>query len=268
MCQYKMIAVDLDDTLLDDNWQIKAHDRQAVERAKDVGVKIVIATGRMYCAALPYAEELRLDTPIIAYQGAYIRFHQQVLYNQPLPYDLTMDLLTKIVPLGFHVNIYIDDRLLIAKMNDESRIYQEISGVEPVVVGDLIDYMGQNKIASTKILVVAEEAQLDLLAEELRSDFPGKINVSKSKPFFLELMHNEVDKGRALATVAGYYGIKREEVIAVGDSYNDLEMLNYAGLGVAVANAREEIKSKANYITCSNNQGGVARVIDKFILKK
>lgn len=270
--KYKLIAVDLDDSLLNDQWGIGDADRNAIARAIEAGIKVVIATGRMYCSALPYARELKLQTPLITYQGAYVRFpdSEKVLYDCPLPYDVTLELLSKIVPLGYHINIYVDDQLLVEKMTEEARLYQKIAGIEPIVVGDLENYLvHEKKCGSTKlVVVVAQEKKVDLLAKELHSEFLGRVNITKSKPYFLELMNIKVDKGQALAAVAEYYGIARESTIALGDSYNDLEMLEYAGVGAVVANAREEIKARADYITSANTQGGVAQVINKFIFNE
>lgn len=268
MPEYRMIAADLDDSLLNDRLAISPEDREAVLRAVEAGVKVVLATGRMFRSALPYALELGLDTPLVTYQGAYAAFPGSgaVLYHRPVPMDLALSLLERIEPLGYHTNIYIDDSLIVEKMTAESRLYQSISGVEPVVAGSLGAYLRRVGREPTKVLVVAGEEKLDRLREELKGDFEGKLHITKSKPFFLEFMHPEANKARGLQAVADHYGIDRSEIIAVGDSYNDLEMMEYAGLGAAVANAREDIKRRADYVTRANTDGGVAGVIRRFIL--
>ncbi|MFZ5632817.1 MAG: HAD-IIB family hydrolase [Bacillota bacterium] len=173
--------------------------------------------------------------------------------------------LERIGPTGYHTNIYIDDNLLVERITGESRLYRAISKVEPAQVGDLAAYLCRVRREPTKILVVSAEENLDRLSAELKKDFSDRLHITKSKPYFLEFMHPEATKARALQAVADYYGIAREKIIAVGDSYNDLEMVDYAGLGVVVANAREEVKLKADYVTSANTEGGVARVISKFI---
>jgi HAD superfamily hydrolase (TIGR01484 family) len=145
----------------------------------------------------------------------------------------------------------------------EGRRYSFISGVKPKLVGDLLRVLDRPPI---KLLAIAEEPLLDQLSAELRPKYAGRVHISKSKPFFLEFSHPEATKGHALAALAEFYGIKREEVIAIGDSFNDLEMIEYAGLGVMVANAREELKSLADYVTKANNGAGVVEVIEKFVL--
>jgi len=100
----------------------------------------------------------------------------------------------------------------------------------------------------------------------LRERFGRELYITRSKPYYLEMLHPEATKGRALRVVAGYFGIPRQEVIAIGDSFNDLDMIRYAGLGVVMENAREEVKRFADYVTRSNEDDGVAEVLEKFVL--
>ncbi len=267
MTDYKMIAMDLDDTLLDKQLRIGNADREAIGQAKEAGVKVVLATGRMYRATLPYITELGLDTPAISYQGALVKKPDsgETLMHHPVPFDSAIRIIRAIKPYGYHINLYKDDNLLIARESPESRLYVSIAGVKPIEVGDLEEFLLKEQFNPTKVLAVAREEQLDEITPELKSLFGEKLHITKSKPHFLEFSHPLANKGHALAMVAGYYGISREEIIAVGDSYNDLEMLDYAGLGVVVANARDEIKARADYVTSANIEGGVAQVIHRFL---
>jgi len=263
---YKLLASDLDDSLLDDRWRIGEADREAIARAVKAGVKVVLATGRMFRSALPYALELGLETPLVTYQGALVKFPGgRELLHRPVPWELALELLERLRPTGFHVNIYIDDQLLVDKVTEAGRLYWVISKVAPVEVGDLADYLRRERRDPTKLLLVAGEEKLDPLMAELNREFAGRLHMTKSKPFFLEFMYPGVTKAGALQALADHYGIGRESIIAVGDSYNDLEMIAYAGLGAVVANARDEIKGRADFVTLDNNHGGVARVIKKFI---
>ena len=266
MTKYKMLATDLDDSLLNDRFSINDSDREAIIRAVKAGVKVVLATGRMYRSALPYLQELGLDTPLISYQGAYARFPGgKVLYDRPVPFETAVDLLEELKTTGYHTNIYVDDNLLVEKIDKESEIYRSISAINPVVVGDLVNYLREVRKTTAKVLVVSSEENINLLSVNMQSRFGERLYITKSKPYFLEFMHPEATKARALQAVAGYYGINPEEIIAVGDSYNDLDMLAFAGLGVAVGNAREDVRKRADFVTLSNNDGGVALVIKKFI---
>ena len=265
--EYKLIAVDLDDTLLDNELRVTAPVQEAVRRAVAAGVKFTFSTGRMFRSAKPYAELLGLDVPLITYQGALVinpRTGEEFQYL-PLPLDCAREIVTHIHTLGYHLNAYLDDELYMEQDTQEGRRYQDIARVQPVFVGDLLRILDRPPI---KLLTIAEEPLLDRLSEILIPKYAGRVHISKSKPYFLEFSHPLANKGAALEALAGHYGIKREEVIAVGDSYNDLEMLEYAGLGVMVANARDALKVKADYVTKGSNGDGVIEVIEKFVIPR
>lgn len=260
--------MDLDDTLLDKNLQISEENRQALALARRAGVAVTLATGRMYRSALPFAQELEIDAPLITYQGALVKHPvtQEVLLHRPVPLQYALDIIARVNTLGYHINVYLDDRLYVERHTEEMLLYQSISRVNAEAVGPLIPFLKQAGEEPTKVLVIAREEQLDELAGELRSLYGEKLHITKSKPYFLEFSHPGATKGHALASVAAYCGLEPGEVIAVGDSYNDLEMIDWAGLGVVVANARPEIQARADYVTASNEENGVARVVEKFIL--
>ena len=267
MQEYKLIAVDLDDTLLDEQLNITGPVKAAVSLALAAGVKFTFATGRMFRSAKPYAEALGLTIPLITYQGALVKnplTGEEFLYR-PLPLDYAREIIAYIHTLGYHLNVYLDDRLYMERDTPEGRRYAAIAQVAPEYAGDFLQFLDRPPI---KLLTIAEEGLLDRLSAVLTPLYAGKVHISKSKPYFLEFSHPQATKGYALQTLAESYGIKREEVIAIGDSYNDLEMLEYAGLGVMVANARESLKAKADYVTGAPNGDGVAEVIEKFILRR
>lgn len=265
MAEIKLVAVDLDDTLLTRDFQLADHVREAVAAARDSGVLFTISTGRMYSSAVPFARKLEIDLPLITYQGALVKnsFSGEVLLDLPLPLQYAREIIAHIHPLGYHINGYLDDRLLVERDTPEGRRYAGIAGVEAHVVGDLLDYLDRDP---TKVLVIADEPRLDKLLAELTPVYGGKIHMVKSKPHFLEFSHLNANKGHALAFLAAYFGVRREEIMAVGDSYNDLEMLEYAGLGVVVANARDDVKAKADYVASLPNGDGVVEALKKFVL--
>ena len=267
MQEYKLIAVDLDDTLLDEQLNITEPVKAAVSLALDAGVRFTFATGRMFRSAKPYAALLGLELPLITYQGALVKnpLTGGVFLYRPLPLDKTREIIAHIHTLGYHLNVYLDDRLYMERDTPEGRRYAAIAQVQPEYVGDLLGFLDQPPI---KLLTIAEESLLDQLSAVLTPQYAGRVHISKSKPYFLEFSHPQATKGYALQALAESYGIKREEVIAIGDSYNDLEMVEYAGLGVMVANARAPLKAKADYITSASNGDGVVEVIEKFILRR
>ena len=264
MFKYKFVAIDLDDTLLDHDLKISDRARQAIGRAKEAGSYITLSTGRMYRSAVPYARELEIDIPIITYQGAMVKNPRssEILAHYPLPLEYARNVISRVKSLGYHINIYINDTLYIEKRTAHSDRYEKISGIVGQPVGDLLTFLEEDP---TKVLISAEEHQLDILSEEFSSVFEKNVHITKSKPYFLEFSHPLATKGYALSVLAEKYGVLREEVIAIGDSYNDLEMIDYAGLGVIVNNARQEVKKHADYVTTTPSGDGVAEVIEKFV---
>lgn len=268
MSIYKLLALDLDDTLLNDRLQIPERSRRAVEQAREAGVRVTLATGRMFRSAEPYAEQLGIKDYLITYQGALVRHSvtRETLFHRPVPLNLARELIALVKGYGYHINIYMNDLLFVAERTPESERYAAHSSVPLEVVGDLDRFLRKRDEDPTKVLVVAGEEQLDELAAEARPLFGDQLHITKSKPQFLEFSHPDGHKGHALESIAGYYGLRRQEIIAVGDTYNDMEMIEYAGLGVAVGNARPDILKKADYICATNEDCGVADVVERFIL--
>lgn len=266
MARIKLIAVDLDDTLLTGELKVSPRVKAVLRQARVKGVQVTLATGRMYASALPYAEELGIDVPLITYQGALVKSSRsgEVIIYRPLPLVHAREIIGRVRQLGYHINAYVDDRLIVERMSDEGLAYARLSKVELQRVPDLVAFLAQDP---TKLVIIAEEEQLDALQGEMTDRYGDRVHVTKSKPQFLEFSHPLATKGRALADLAARLGIKREEVMAIGDSYNDLEMIAFAGIGVVMGNAREEIKARADYITSSNDEDGVAEAVEKFVLR-
>jgi len=263
-----LLAVDLDDTMLNSQLMIPEASRRAVEQARLAGVRVTLATGRMFCSALPFARELGVEEYLMTYQGALVKHAVtgDVLFHRPIPFELALQVIDLVNRYGYHVNIYLDDVPYIARQTKESELYTSISRIPMQEVGDLGLFLRERAQDPTKIVVVTREELIDRLLAEVQPVLGSQLHISKSKPHFLEFSHRLGNKGDGLAAIAKYYGVAREEVIAVGDSYNDLEMLDYAGLGVVVGNARPEIQARADYVCGSNDECGVAEVVEKFIL--
>ncbi|MGQ9511743.1 Cof-type HAD-IIB family hydrolase [Thermodesulfitimonas sp.] len=265
MSGIKLVAVDLDDTLLDSRLTVSPRVKRTVAQATARGTAVVIATGRMFRAAVPYAGELGLKTPLITYQGALVKEPHtgREFFHRPVPLELARDVVAYLLPTGFHLQVYVDDTLYMAELTPDGERYARLSRVEPRVVGDLLAFLWE---PPTKVLMVAPEPEIDRLLPELRARYGGALHIGKSKPYFLEFSHPEATKGKALARVAQELGVAREAVMAIGDSYNDLSMLEFAGVGVVVGNARPEIKACATYVTATNDADGVALAIERWVL--
>lgn len=164
-----------------------------------------------------------------------------------------------------HWLFYLKDRVITPELKDWSHEYARISSVR-IEEADLSILLSQEPEGVEKILLMGEESALDQLAPVLRQCYGEKVHITKSKPCFLEITDSSVNKGVALAALAEHFGIDRSEVMAIGDSFNDLEMINYAGLGVAMGNARPEIKEQADIVTATNEEDGVAEAIERYVL--
>lgn len=264
---YRLIAIDVDDTLLTDDLIVTEGTKAALAEAAAQGCVVTLATGRMYSSAVQIAAQLALNVPIITYQGALIKnsIDGKVLYERPVPEDAALDVVSFAASRGLHLQGYVDDRLIAREDNDKIAAYSKLARV-PYVVDP--DFGAIARRGSTKLLMIDEPAALNAIIPELRDILGGRAHVTKSKPHYLEVVHPEATKGHALLHLAAHYGVAQEETIAVGDSWNDHEMIEAAGLGVAMANAVEPLKAAADYVTRSNNDEGVRAVVETFILKK
>ncbi len=263
---YKLLALDLDDTLLNAQSGISAQNKDAIMRATKSGVLVTLATGRMFRSALPYARELAIELPLITYHGALVRTarDEETIYHRPVPLQLAKSVAEHCRERGYHVNAYMDDELFVEEENDFSRYYQSIAKIKVTAVGDLIPFLSE---PPTKLTVINRDGKLPLLQQELRALYGDELSILISRPHFLEITDRRATKGHAVKFLAQRHGIERKNVAAIGDSYNDVDMLLYAGMGVAVANAPDDVRAAADFITLSNEEDGVAFFIDEYLLK-
>ncbi|MCM3749850.1 Cof-type HAD-IIB family hydrolase [Paenibacillus pasadenensis] len=262
---YKLIAIDVDDTLLNDELEVTPHTRAALKSALEHGVTVTLATGRMFASARQVAEGLQLNVPIITYQGSLVKtlLDGKVLYERTVPSDAAAELNQYCLDNGLHLQLYVDDKLYVREDNDKVRDYARNSKIPFIVAPDFDSLLSQPLL---KMLIIDEPERLDALIPELQPLIGDRVHMTKSKAHYLEFMHKEGTKGHALRFIAEHIGCTMEETIAMGDGWNDREMLMAAGLGVAMGNAQAPLKEIADYITLSNNEDGVAHVVEKFIL--
>lgn len=261
---YKMIVIDIDDTLITNEGVVTEETAQAIREAEDQGVKVVLATGRMFASAKKVADTIGIQTPIISYQGGYIMdwVNDTVLYEKSIPSDVIKSVINFCEEQNYHLQIYSHDKLYGKVENEKIKFYSEMHGI-PFYIEELTHFIDQ---PVTKMIIFEDPEHIDRVAEELNAGERDDCYITKSKPYFLEILHKEVNKGAAVEFLANYYGIDLEDVITIGDSWNDIPLLSVAGLPVAMGNATEELKKMAKYVTASNNENGVQEVIEKFIL--
>ena len=263
----KLVALDLDDTLLDLRLKISEACVRAIQEVREKGIRVTISTGRMYSSALPYAQQLEIDVPLITYQGAWVKnsLSGEVLYCKPVPGKLAREVMQFLKGEGVHYHSYYNDQLVMESLSEEGRFYAQLAGVEAILVDDLIARL--DKSEAMKIMAIShDEKQLLDMERNLKVYYGDNLHITRSKPYFLEVMHREANKAKALEVIARHYGIDRQEIMAIGDSYNDLEMIEWAGLGVAMGNAFESVKDAADFVTTSNEEEGVAEALRRFVL--
>lgn len=262
---YKIIAIDLDDTLLTDELDITPGTRQALQKAIGQGVMVTIATGRMYASAKQTADRIGLEVPIISYQGALIKHPTDgtVLYKRDVPREVVEYVFDYAAKNGLHLQSYHNDTLVARAENEKLVAYSKLSNISYEIEPDFEKLAAK---ATPKLLMIDDPERLDGVMAELKAALGDKAHITKSKPHFLEIMHPEGTKGHALRFLAEHAGCSIEATIGIGDSWNDREMIETAGLGVAMGNAVDALKQVADYVTESNNNEGVRHVIEKFVL--
>lgn len=257
--------MDLDDTLLDRDLVLSPRVVRVIREIMDAGLKVTLSTGRMFQSALPYAQRLGITVPIICYQGALIKdpTTRQVLFHQPVPLKRARQVIQIVRRWGLHINVYVDDELYVESVTPEAQRYVNIARVPLHPVGDLLAFLTE---PPTKLVIVSDEASIDRAMGELRAIFGETIYITKSLPMFCEIAHAGCNKGNALAALASRLGVTQEETVAIGDGLNDLEMVQWAGLGIAMGNAPPELKGAADIITGNIKEDGAAQALEDIFL--
>ena len=259
---YRMIAIDLDDTLLDSSGNIPQRTAQAVQAAKAAGIRIVLCTGRTIKGMRRFHDALSLDTLMITSGGAEVYDAEgHIIFAYPVEPGLVKQVLQLSREYKAHAQVYVDGELVYQSRNSYAKKYERSYGFPGIEIPDLYE---REDIVTPKILLMSEPETILAMQREAETRFP-QLAVKRSKPELLEFVHPDVSKGEAMKFVAAYYGIDLSEVAAVGDSEIDISMIEAAGLGVAVDNASIEAKAAADIVCASNDDAGVADVIEKII---
>ncbi len=267
----RLVAIDLDGTLFGEDLTISPANRAAIAAVQARGVRVTLATGRMFRSTRPYAQELGLTTALICYQGALIRDPTSgaTLFHRPLTQALAVQVIDLLQAAGRHPNVYLNDNLYVAALNPGTEFYARLNGGIPVnPVGDLATFLHAAGGDPTKLSVVLpSEADADATVAALRSQLGDQIYATKSYPIFAEALNPTCNKGVALAALAAHYGIAQDETMAVGDGSNDLPLLQWAGTGVAMGQAPPDVRAGARYVTGSLAEDGLAAALERFVLR-
>lgn len=263
---YTLLALDIDDTLLNDQRELSPQNKAAIAKAVEAGVTVTIATGRAYCSARAICEKIDLPAiPVITFGGAQIVEYptDERIYLDALEPETVKEVLAYCKERGVYGQAYCYDDFYFEQKCEESEYYTNrlgYRGTECAMSEMLFD-------RSAKCLAILEPDQVSAFLAEAKAHFDGRLCVVQSHSRFVEFYKADVNKGTALKWLGERLGIAREEMIAMGDSGIDIPMIEYAGLGIAVGNATQETKDAANLITIPANDSAVAAIIEKYILR-
>ena len=278
--KYKMVCIDMDGTLLGKKKKISEINKEIRNRAHDKGVEIVVTTGRLYNNAAYFSKLLGVNSPVIAANGAIVidQKTNEIIYERDIPKEQCLkiyDILTKYkLPFHFHTTKTIYCNNWMSKIGTQiymtKQVYTEDLNIEYETVSSRnrwIDiFEKENGFMAKCITFSTKSKKIAKAREELQK--LGILTLFASGTHSLEINFNGVSKGNAVKALIEKYGIKREELICIGDNENDISMLQFAGVSVAMGNAIKEVKEIADYVTDTNKNNGVAKAIEKFILKE
>lgn len=262
----KILALDMDGTLLNSRKEITPATRAALRKIMEEGHRVILSSGRPTPGLRPYERELELDRYggyLLSFNGACITECRtgKILFQRLLPVELLPDLYDFARKNGCGLATHSETEAVSAFCPD-AYISMEagMNGFPVITVDNFVDF------DVYKCLMTAEPERAVVLEGMLQERFGNVVGIYRSEPYYIEVVPRYVDKGEALERLAGIIGVEREDVVCCGDGYNDISMIKYAGVGVAMGNAQPEVKEAADYVTLGNDEDGLVEVIHKFIL--
>lgn len=265
---YKLIALDMDGTLLNEDKQISKANYKAIQEAKQRGKSVIIATGRPLLGIKNFLNNLNLiseEDYVVAFNGAVVQNVKsgRVISKTPLSLDCYKELYELSKDLNVNIHALTESSVITPKISKYTEVEANINNIP--IIETPIELVDESETI-IKVMFIDEPEILDIAISKIPQNIKDKYAIVKSTPYFLEFMDKSVNKGIGVDAVARELGLLSKEVICVGDAGNDIDMIEYAGLGVAMGNAFDEVKKIANYVTLSNEEDGVAHVIQKFML--
>jgi Cof subfamily protein (haloacid dehalogenase superfamily) len=260
----RALACDLDRTLIAEDVVWRPRTLEAIASARAAGIHVLIVTGRMFQSVRRYALAARIDDPVVCYQGAVVAdpVSGEFLRHVPMPLPEAREAIAAVEATGYTILCYVDDELYVSHETPESDAYAGFQHLAVHTVGDLIDWLPK---APTKLVTVADPVLLDALEIEMKQRFGGRLYISKSLPHFLEFAGPDVTKASGLDFLARRLRFSKKQTVAFGDGENDMELLEWAGYSVAVANANQRVLELADFVCPSVDEEGVAQVIEAFL---
>lgn len=270
--EIKVLVVDIDGTIAGDSNTVSNSVKRALKAVLAKGIKLTIATGRMYQSSLRFYQEIGGNLPLLCYQGALVKdpatetVHRHSTIKREIAAELLDYFLTSELNSEFSIHCYIDDQLYVKEVLPTTKSYVSRSQIKPIPVGDLRQLMTKDL---TKMLALCNRPEItDKILADLQQRYqPDDLYLTKSVPTFLEATNPLANKGYSLRYLTEeLLGLRAENIMAIGDNFNDIEMINYAGLGVAMGDAPAPVKAAAKWVAPSVESDGVVAAIEKFIL--
>jgi Cof subfamily protein (haloacid dehalogenase superfamily) len=260
----KLLALDLDGTVVSFDLQLDQRDVEALDRARAAGVHVVACTGRPYPGALPWARKMHLTDPIVCYQGAQVRaLEGSMLLDHGVHHEVAMAVVRWCLERDLHVQVYRDDKLLVQQDRPEAHEYSEHAGMPIHLVADLDAAMGAT---TPKVVIVSTREKVENgLLRDVRDAFSDRLYAATSMPNYIELTSPDADKRKALEFLCERLGCERDDVVAIGDGRNDQPMIDWAGLGVAVSTAPPEVRASADRVIAPPGSGGIAELVSELL---
>ena len=263
---YKLIALDVDGTIRSHDRPTSERTRRTIEKVERAGAIVTIATGRSYKSGASAASDVNLTAPIVTFQGAHIADPRtgEVLWHVPLTYDMTtaaLDALTGWNEVQFAG--YLGDEIFVTEFTEWARAYGERTGVGVRVV----DYEEFTSRAMSRIVVHGADDEIECLERILKDLFDDEMYITRSLPYFCEILNPSGGKDKALEWLCGHLGVSRDQTIAFGNGYNDVQMLEWARMSVAVGDAVDEVLDIVDVVAPPMEQDGVAQILDEMLEK-
>lgn len=264
MTDIKLVATDIDGTIMKFDFTITQEVKNCIANLTEKGVKVILVTGRMHAATTYVAEELGLETPIVSYQGGLIKLDDKILYERNLDVDIAKEIIAWAKENDVHLNLYMNDELYVEKDDAVVRRYTGERSTGYLVKS--FDDVELHRINKMLAIDFENEDRVTAWHDYLKEKYPN-ITIVKSTPYFCEICHREAKKSSAVNFLREYYGLKQDEILAIGDQNNDIELLSAGGIKVAMGNATGELKAVAGYITDSVSKNGFVSAMEKFVME-
>jgi Cof subfamily protein (haloacid dehalogenase superfamily) len=266
---YRLLACDLDGTLMGDDTTVHAPVRRALAEAQARGVHVTLATGRGFLATLPFARTLNITLPLICYQGGLIKhpLSGELLYRATMERSLVLQVAELARSHGWHLLIYLGDDIYLQKLRHPPGFYHDLLGASLHCVDDLTRAVNENGHDPAKFIVVADKAESDRIQAQLSARFDQQMVIVRSHDLFVEGTPLGVDKGDALRRLAEHLDVPQAQVMAIGDQGNDVPMIAWAGLGVAMGSGSDAARVAADWIAPPLSADGAVAAIERFLLR-